>query len=650
MKEIKAFVGHSFTPADEGVVRKFTDYFDALSRSHPQFSWEHAESAEPRILTEKVLRIISDKNTFIGICTRKEQVTQPSNFLGLLLRPDHWKIRKDAVAWKTSDWIIQEIGLAIGKGLNVILLVEEGIRDPGGLQGDIEYIPFRRETPEQSFGKILQMLTALSPKTPSLLPAVSEDLSQKDPEPSDQESSKSKEPPDTTWDRETYEMAAFIAIRNDDNERLTDLSAAYRGSSVFSESSDVVAWDILVEFFRLRVGKGGKLERLRELVDRYPSSEASRYLGIVYSGFDQHEQSADAFLNAAKAAKSVEQKAVLISKGIKQLSKGKQLPRLQEQLSELRSLALQDVSAEGVLLTSLADLAEDQQDHKAQLALLERLIEIQPDNHEARFNLAYKHGEQSENGLAAYHYSLIPEAERSSTAWNNLGAALDQAKMPVRAVQAYTVASGMGDTLAMSNLGYKLMNAGFVTEAKAECEKATDFKEPHKNVGQLMTALQATPEQESEIAKELFEAAKRRVVFLQQIGAAAASEEPAELAATWQGPDCSLQLSRTGQSLRIAGTYERKNPFGSLGLLGMSPSAPEVKSRYSVAYVGTIKGRALFGEFHRARDGGAALFDPANTQQALMFFSVDGSEIFVMRDADSDSPTYERLRRIQLVT
>jgi hypothetical protein len=67
MKEIKAFVGHSFSEVDAEVVGKFTKYFDSLARSHPQFSWQSAERAEPRILTEKVLRIIADKNTFIGI-------------------------------------------------------------------------------------------------------------------------------------------------------------------------------------------------------------------------------------------------------------------------------------------------------------------------------------------------------------------------------------------------------------------------------------------------------------------------------------------------------------------------------------------------------------------------------------------------------
>jgi hypothetical protein len=43
MNEIKAFVGHSFTEADEEVVGKFTEYFDSLARSRvTQTKWPPA--------------------------------------------------------------------------------------------------------------------------------------------------------------------------------------------------------------------------------------------------------------------------------------------------------------------------------------------------------------------------------------------------------------------------------------------------------------------------------------------------------------------------------------------------------------------------------------------------------------------------------
>jgi hypothetical protein len=66
MIEIRAFVGHSFTNDDSEVVSKFLKYFEQVSKSHPNFSWNHAEPAEPRLLAEKVMSIISEANVFIG--------------------------------------------------------------------------------------------------------------------------------------------------------------------------------------------------------------------------------------------------------------------------------------------------------------------------------------------------------------------------------------------------------------------------------------------------------------------------------------------------------------------------------------------------------------------------------------------------------
>lgn len=69
MSRIAAFIGHSFLPEDEAVVRSFCKYFDELSEIGIDFSWEHAEAAEPRELSEKVQKKMTDKNLFIGLCT-----------------------------------------------------------------------------------------------------------------------------------------------------------------------------------------------------------------------------------------------------------------------------------------------------------------------------------------------------------------------------------------------------------------------------------------------------------------------------------------------------------------------------------------------------------------------------------------------------
>lgn len=119
MQEIKAFVGHSFTADDEILVGSFLAYFDQIQRLLPTFSWQHAVASEPRDLSKKVLSLIEDKNVFIGICTKKERVASNSAFNQPLFNRDCYNIQKDKLLWKTSDWVIQEIGLAIGRGMSL---------------------------------------------------------------------------------------------------------------------------------------------------------------------------------------------------------------------------------------------------------------------------------------------------------------------------------------------------------------------------------------------------------------------------------------------------------------------------------------------------------------------------------------------------
>lgn len=134
MKEIKAFVGHSFSKADAGLVRTFLDYFDNISKLYTTFSWVHAETAAPLELAQKVLSLIDGQNVFIGICTKKEQILG-GRLLSVPFLRQHLLARSSDVSWKTSDWVIQEIGLAKGRGMELVLLIEHGVRKPGGLQG-----------------------------------------------------------------------------------------------------------------------------------------------------------------------------------------------------------------------------------------------------------------------------------------------------------------------------------------------------------------------------------------------------------------------------------------------------------------------------------------------------------------------------------
>jgi tetratricopeptide (TPR) repeat protein len=184
---------------------------------------------------------------------------------------------------------------------------------------------------------------------------------------------------------------------------------------------------------RIYIGKGGKIDRLKELAEKNPaSSKTLSYLARAYGVFEQHLPSAETFMRASAKAENAERQAGYLQAAAKQFGLAKQSEKTSNVLKDLRTLAHQTASAEKRLLNALIDLAEQENSIDLELALLERLIELKPDDYVIRFNLAFKHSEQGNDELAVYHYSMIPYPERSPIAWNNFGASLDQLKLPGR--------------------------------------------------------------------------------------------------------------------------------------------------------------------------------------------------------------------------
>ena len=138
MAKLAAFVGHSFLDGDRTVIDEFLGFFNRVQGMGIGFSWVHAEAAEPKALSAKILQLIEGKNVFIGICTIKEKAIDPTKLRPTIFRRSY--LAADAISFeaKASDWVIQEIGLAIGRNMDLIILLEDGLRLPGGLQGNVE--------------------------------------------------------------------------------------------------------------------------------------------------------------------------------------------------------------------------------------------------------------------------------------------------------------------------------------------------------------------------------------------------------------------------------------------------------------------------------------------------------------------------------
>ncbi|WP_298872746.1 tetratricopeptide repeat protein [uncultured Bradyrhizobium sp.] len=371
------------------------------------------------------------------------------------------------------------------------------------------------------------------------------------------------------------------------------------------------------------------------------------YLARGYAHFDQHSLSAEYFSRAYASAKDdPKRQAKCLRQAAEQYALGGQPKKSRVRVESLRSLAQEHASTEWELLQCLADQVEREKDKATELAVTERMIEIRPDDAKLRFQLAYQYGELGRNDLSLYHYLLIPRSQRSAGAWNNLGAISNELSLPAKAVDAYKQAAEMNETLAMSNLGYKLMQAGFVEEALEQYKRAIAVEDPHKNVGQLFSALQSVFEEENEQQQGFLDEAKKRVVFLQKLGGAVGRPENFLAGDNWHGPECILASSRDENIVKFEGYFDRANPFSGGLLAAIGTPSGEVKARHRVVYSGSIRGQAIFGTITTGRDGASTDLG-LNTSTAYMFFNEDATELYAIVDPDTDKPTYQRLTKVQ---
>jgi tetratricopeptide (TPR) repeat protein len=650
MSELRAFVGHSFTSEDEDVVGKFLAYFDQLEKLVPRFSWVHARVAEPKNLADKVMSLLPDRNLFIGICTRKERVVASTR------RLFQWVLVDQAqIDWKTSDWTIQEIGLALGRGLQIILLIEEGVRKPGGLQGDIEYIPFSRTHPEESFGRIVEMITALLPKSAAVSGAPQDGRSSPGERDDDgkltaSEASDDYLSPKPDWTYEDYRFAVFDALLFDKEGEVSKLTGAFLSSEIAREADSRVSWEAYIGYTKLQLAKGGTLAELKALADASPSSSrVLEYLALAYEVKELFSDAASTYQIAANLAEDRLRKINLLGRAAACLARGESGESIRQISAQIKEQMAGEASELEALL-SFIRLAELQKDKECVLALRERMLEISPDQTYDQFSLAYEYSELQDDKLSLLHYLRIPAPERTAIAWNNLGVQFQRLDLPIKAVTAYRQATEMNETLAMSNLAERFLSAGFLTEAEQQCSKALSIKDYHANVPRTLAKIKTLPTTERKSEEAAESSGRTKSNFYRILGRAILSGDASSIAQRWRAPDCVLEASLVDGEFRAVGTYEvAEGGLGTLGSLFDTGGLVKKTSTYRLSYVGALRGRAIIASVTRRRIGeqttalGLLGIEPGT--KALMILGEDGNELKVMENPHSDNVQFYSLRK-----
>lgn len=353
MSVIRAFIGHSFDTNDQILIDIFLKYFNQIKDLGIGFTWDHAQAAEPIELTKKVISLIQGKNLFVGICTKREFVIGPNDLKHHLLRRNVLSGHVEKFLWKTSDWIIQEIGLAVGRKMDLILLIEKGLRPPGGLQGNIEFIPFDRESPQSSFGQILEMIRTLIPK------AVKASIQESGASTSEsavqvqgkEEIDSALYEPKPEWDFSHYQLALFSSIKTGNHDAEEKITSAFLKSPLCKGPSDSASWEANRQYIRLSLGKGGDLINIEQLAKDKPEfDEVHYYLGRSYHIYKEHRKAAQAYLHAAERALDSEFRLLYLGDAVIEYCHGDMKLEAEDIAEKMRKEVLESGVGEEILI------------------------------------------------------------------------------------------------------------------------------------------------------------------------------------------------------------------------------------------------------------------------------------------------------------
>lgn len=596
MTELSAFVGHSFDKRDEEVVAKFLEFFDHVAGMPFSFSWDHAEEAEPKKLSQKVREKIEDKNLFIGICTAKEHAVSTSKLKQPFFMRNSLCAPENEFLPKTSDWILQEIGCAFGRDMHIILLKEKNLRDPGGIQGDLEYITFERDRPEASFNSILEMIQ-------SLMPRIREQAVGRADRPETQELDRvgARSEAQTTpriqkdWQADDFNKALFRAIALDENKYETEVYETFLESDLADDPRVTLEWQVRRKFYRTNLGKSDHLDELIKLASDNPDNGLVQFfLGVLYAKYEQNLIAADYFKRSAELADSPQKRAERLIRSSRELSRAGDYAKSVSVIETVKALDREVPNLESLMLETLAETRESEGEIDQHFALMEAYLEVRPNDHGRRFDLAYKYSENNGHDLALYHYHILADQGPGEWVFNNLGASYAELDLPAKSVEAYRSSQSLGGTLAISNLARKLISAGFLVEAEDLTKEALNIEDYDKAIGTAISRIKEVRADEESSEENIVKALRPRREFYSRFGRACLEERLPDLKAVLSGSQYDLEVRVKDNKFYGSGSFEEREksaPWISR-LTGSASNGNDVVS-YQVEINGTVIGHAI---------------------------------------------------------
>ena len=658
MSKIAAFVGHSFTDNDKEVVDKFLAYFDTLTDMGIGFSWEHAEKAEPKILSQKVKETMEGKNLFIGICTEKENIIDKIKLKNCPFDKKSMKAKIEDFNRKCSDWIIQEIGYALGRDMDLILLLENNLRRPGGLQSDVEHITFNRSEPEKTFKKILEMITSLMPKREiSAMGQV--DKPSEENEVKDLPKSDDKEKLEITseWTQGDYDYELFLAIIHKDKDREDEISKNYKLNLCEQDEFKQISWELRRLYHHHTFLNENTLDKIKYLLKKNPKhSGVHYYLGQIYEDYKNYKVATDHYKMASDLANDDKNRLFYLCKEAVSISKSGDFDLAKITLEDAKRLKDKVENGDLTILNTYLDISELEKRDDKFVIFSEGSLNYNPDDHTKRFSLAYKYSNIQDDSLAIYHYQILCEKNPNSTNWNNLGVAQERLKLNYKSVESYQKSKDLDGTLAMSNLAKSLIQGGFLNEAEKICNDALQFKNYDKRVAGAISEIRNVKDYEKSEEQKILQKLEPRRLFMIEYAKACTKKTLSEINYVFEGPNCPLEIKIKKWTIELSGTFTQNvaglgiptpgfsgiNVGAHVSYIGQSRKSPKAMK---ILYKGDILGHSIKFKKYVYEQKMLPTLLSSEGAEGLMIISDDLSLIKVYEKGDEKIDKFYELKR-----
>jgi tetratricopeptide (TPR) repeat protein len=629
---LSAFVGRSFLPTDKSVWQDLRDILDGLKPLG--FDYEDAKESQPRPISEKVRELILRNDIYIGVLTKRLPVYErPASSSGRLAHAFGYY---QPAKWTTSEWVVEEVGFAIGKDRPVILLIEDGVVFPtSDLDADTEWIGFQRTNLPACQTSLTQMISTLVAKrVQSIVPqAPPEAVAPIGAEPS-------KEPAKASFREQLASLRAYAQSQR--SSEADELQESIVGTHEVVEARQLLASFLLVQ--RAKAGESQALERLHAQVDDNPTDLGSLLdLGEVLLSFKQHDKTVKLFLSHIEQVRPDDRTAVILNASTALRDDEKADQAIDLVLSHLRTQTAENSLV--LLYREVAAAAEVLKQWDVEAAFLEKVLELRPTDNDVRFRLAFNYSDADQDKLAAYHYGILAAHVDWAWAINNLGAAYASLGLKAAQAEQYLKATDRYP-LSKANLAGIYVEAGFLAkgdELARAALGAVDDQTAQDRAKYVLGQISKMRKEEKEIIEKIGPDCKAEREFLIKYAEGSAAPTLEAFQAKYRTAHGEVLVSFEGNEMRAEGTVTTSHGGGlvALAMLGSKDAGIASTRTMHLILTGSVRGLAARYRLRITDDqdkrASSLLVEAGRTIEGMLIFSPDATSIRFLEREGKDT-------------